>query len=322
MWFISQHFGFVAASVCFAVIAVCWALACRRWQQYPAQKFRYRFLAASQIILFFIIPEIVFRFLLTVKQITGSESWRAYGLFIPFPLFVDGLAWPSHSFYFYGSVAISFLIMPLAVFLTGKKYCSYLCPFGCVSETIGDRFREPGRAGRQASGRVAWLDRLRWFRIVFLIAAIYLVVAYLHGGFSRPGSNGIPPWFRWYALALYTAAGLGLLLLPIAGSRVFCRGYCPLASVMEWLGSRFSLPAIVSADKASCGDCVICDRHCQMGIPVSRLIREQGEISLANSTCVQCGICVAVCPQQQLRLVQSFADSARPCRVSEENDAQ
>ena len=43
-----------------------------------------------------------------------------------------------------------------------------------------------------------------------------------------------------------------------------------------------------------------CTLHCQMGIQVERFAQRQLDLSNANSSCIQCGICVEVCPMDVL----------------------
>lgn len=108
---------------------------------------------------------------------------------------------------------------------------------------------------------------------------------------------------RWYALMVdfLLASIVGVALYPMLGNRVWCRFFCPLRAWMEWLSKRFGRLAIVADDKCiSCGECT---RYCQMGIDVQGFAQQQATIDNRNSACIQCGVCVAVCPVSCLTLV-------------------
>jgi ferredoxin len=43
-----------------------------------------------------------------------------------------------------------------------------------------------------------------------------------------------------------------------------------------------------------------CSRYCQVGIDVMSFALKQEELNNRNSSCIGCGICVAVCPMDTL----------------------
>jgi len=74
---------------------------------------------------------------------------------------------------------------------------------------------------------------------------------------------------------------------------------------MEELARRFSRIAIVADEKCiSCGECT---RHCQMGIPVQTFAQKQVTLDNTNSACIQCGICIEVCPLEVLSIGENGA---------------
>ena len=113
-----------------------------------------------------------------------------------------------------------------------------------------------------------------------------------------------------YAPLLTVAAGLcrPTSPRPIYGGKIWCRYWCPLAKWMQitskWLGSL----EISSNDK--CITCGECSRYCEVGIDVQSFARDQQAFSNEDTSCIQCGICITVCPMDVL----SF-DNDKPSRL-------
>ena len=70
---------------------------------------------------------------------------------------------------------------------------------------------------------------------------------------------------------------------------------------MELLAKWFTRIKIVADEK--CIGCGECTRYCQMGIPVQKFAQLREDMSNHNSACIQCGICVEVCPMECLSVV-------------------
>lgn len=116
---------------------------------------------------------------------------------------------------------------------------------------------------------------------------------------------------HWYGLIVdfWLAAVLGVALYPMLGNRVWCRFFCPLRAYMELLAKRIGRLAIRPDDTCiSCGECT---RFCQMGIDVQGFAQQQVSFDNAVSACIQCGICVEVCPVDCLELVDVTAAAGR-----------
>ena len=96
---------------------------------------------------------------------------------------------------------------------------------------------------------------------------------------------------------------LPVTVYPFLGGKVWCRFWCPLAKMMEWMSwfytrvgiSRFKITA---NDK--CIACNECSRNCQVGIDVMQYALKQETLDNATSSCIGCGICVTVCPMDTL----------------------
>ena len=62
----------------------------------------------------------------------------------------------------------------------------------------------------------------------------------------------------------------------------------------------------------TCIGCYECTRQCQMGIPVHEFALRQHSLNNQNSACIQCGICIEVCPLDVL----SVGESGTPIQLA------
>ena len=164
-----------------------------RYRRDPYQVKRYMSLILSQILLFWVIPEIIFQMFWPVE-----DGWRAYGLFFPAPLYVWNFWAPqdAHVFWFAWSIVISVAGVPLMAKLTGKKYCAFVCSCGGLAETLGDGFRTLSPRGRRMR---AW-ENLLTYTVTVLVA---MVIAF---GLANKDSGG---WKIQGLLVDFLLAGAG-----------------------------------------------------------------------------------------------------------------
>ncbi|MCX6545255.1 MAG: NAD(P)-binding domain-containing protein [Acidobacteria bacterium] len=229
--------------------------------------------------------------------------WRAYGLIVPFPLnvanvFADRPMWLW--------VEISALqlaaILPLMVRRWGKGgYCGWICPWGAVAETVGDRQREKMPHGPQ------W-NRLNMLGQGVLALSVALLGLHLWGW-----ANGASSWaaigFGWFYNAVpylnyawlvdvMMAGVFGLGLCFFLSGRAFCRFACPLGALMHIYarGTRFR----IFPDKALCTSCTECTRVCHAGVDVMNFANK--DLPVVDPECVRCSACVAECPTGALTL--------------------
>ena len=255
-----------------------------RYRKDPYQVKRYVSLILSQILLFWVIPEIVFQMIWPVQ-----DGWRAYGLFFPAPLYVWNFWAPqnAHIFWFAWSIVISIAGVPLLAKVTGKKYCAFVCSCGGLAETLGDSFRTLSPRGRRMR---AW-ENLLTYTVTVLVA---MVIAF---GLADKDSGW---WtFQGNVIDFLLAGVVGLASYPFWGNRIWCRFLCPLAKLLYICAKDNSRVKITSGQH--CIRCTLCSKYCQMGIPVMEFAKNGEEFSNKNSSCIQCGICITVCPVRNLQ---------------------
>lgn len=192
--------------------------------------------------------------------------------------------------------AVVILIATLiTAWLFRRAVCSWLCPFGAVSEYLA-------QFGRRMFGRnlavPKWLD-------TSLVGAKHV------------GTFGMMLWLclvpndeilAFMAMPFYAVADVKLLdlylKLGVAGTAVlagigvasvvvksfWCRYLCPYGAVQGWLGALS--PVRIVKDDASCPGCGICTRACPNGVDVAR-----ARSSVVSVECMGCTRCVTACPR-------------------------
>ena len=246
---------------------------------------------------FFLIVNVV-----AVQAMEIKYAWRAWGLYQPFPLFFNTFFWwyesdPAHLMYFFVGAGLlgTFVIIPILARYHGKRFCTWICGCGGLAETLGDRWRHLAPKGERS--------RLWEFQNVAILLGSFMVLVVVVGMYQTDGNN---PWWRAYnyLVDFWLVAVIPITLYPFYGGKVWCRYWCPLASWNQILSKWFGRLKIVSDDK--CITCTECSKYCQVGVDVMAFAKNQMPFDNSNSACIQCGICIDVCPMDVL----SFESSA------------
>ncbi|BAH76249.1 4Fe-4S binding protein [Solidesulfovibrio magneticus] len=199
-------------------------------------------------------------------------------------------------------------VLALTLFV-GRFFCGFVCPLGTLNQmtgwlarlTLGPKDRaednHPGRA--QA--------------VKYALLAFFLGCAAL-GGLQTGLLDPLPLAFRSVNLALLPLADpgvgvvhdaprhyegvwwIGLVFLAILAlnavlPRFFCRFICPLGALFG-LAARVAPWRIGKATDKSCGDCRLCESHCEGGC------RPSG--TLVVSECLLCCNCLDRCPSGRI----------------------
>ena len=185
----------------------------------------------------------------------------------------------------------AYLVM---VFLFGRRAdCGWNCTCVGIRDTAGEPFRLD-----TPSGEKLWMLRhVKWIPLALILTYLVLWGFYPRASFTS----------QYESIFGQVFAGLffgSLLIVPVTGNRNYCRFLCPYGALYGLVG-RFGFYKI-QADKQKCIDCGACDRNCEMGIPVSSLVKKYGQVKVSD--CVGCGRCVSMCPTKALefRDVRSY----------------
>jgi NosR/NirI family nitrous oxide reductase transcriptional regulator len=263
----------------------------RRIARRPSyQTWRYASLLGFQLG-FFLIVNVV-----AVQALTVQYAWRAWGLYQPYPLFVNVFFWwydgdPAGIKWFFISAGLlgTFVGMPLLARFHGKRFCTWVCGCGGLAETLGDRWRHLAAKGERSR---------RWeFQSMLVLAASAIVLLVVVGLYETDGNNG---WWQAYSYLVdfWLVAVIPVALYPFFGGKVWCRYWCPLAAWNQVLAKWFGKLNIKS--NAKCISCTQCSKFCQVGVDVMAFAKNQESFDNRNSSCIQCGICIDVCPMDVL----------------------
>ncbi len=181
-----------------------------------------------------------------------------------------------------------FFIYLLVVFLVGRRAdCSWNCPCVGLRETAGEPFRD-----RTIKGPLAFaLQNFKWLALASALPILWVVV-------FDPNAAWGGAYYRLFWTVHLNLFFASLVIIPLTGSRNYCRYLCPWGAMYGLIGRSGFFR--IAADRERCIPCNLCESACDMGLPLRRLIAERGEIKLAD--CVGCGRCVQACPRGALRL--------------------
>ncbi len=254
------------------------------------QTWRYASLMSFQLGFFLIVN------VFAVQALSVKYAWRAWGLYQPFPLFFNTFFWwydsdPTWLIALFVGAGLfgTFVAIPLLARNHGKRFCSWVCGCGGLAETLGDRWRHLAPKGERS--------RAAEFQGVVVLAASLIVALVVVGMFRTDGSNA---WWRAYSYGVdfWLVAVIPIALYPFFGGKIWCRYWCPLAAYNGLLAKWYGRLRIKAADK--CISCTRCSRFCQVGVDVMAFAKNGASFGNDDSACIQCGICVDVCPMDVL----------------------
>ncbi len=201
-------------------------------------------------------------------------------------------------------VLIFLFILTTAVFLK-RGFCSWVCPFGLLSEALARihtwLYDKPRRVWR-------WLDwplrSLKYALLGFFVVAIFGMNAealreFLYGPYNRVADIKMLYFFT-NASVLTIKVIAGLILMSVLVRNFWCRYLCPY-------GALLGLTSLVSVFKIrrnaeTCTDCKKCSRVCPANISVHR------QKNVHSDECHACLQCVKACPVAE---TLSFSAPAR-----------
>lgn len=257
---------------------------------YQRNKFISIFL--SQSVLFYILPYII----PGLKQEAGffADTYSAVNK--------NAYVYVYNGFTSLGGFLYIFLIVPVAVWFFGKRYCSWFCACGNLAEAIGvtkwgnmwvQKYTPRGKTAEK-------LEVMQYFFLGF--AVIFGVVLFLDASKIVLTGSLVSSMRAVQDLVvdLIFGALIGVGAYPILGSRIWCRYGCPLAGGMRLWG-KFTKSKFKVVANGNCKGLNLCTTQCPMGIDVASYahkdkIPTHGSFSLESTPCIGCGGCIDICP--------------------------
>lgn len=279
--------------------------AIRRYKD-PLQTRKYLSLIFFQLAFYSIIPELIL------------QNWRAYGLIYAWPLALGPSTWGGFlqepgKFYFWWTLALSFLVLPILVLFTGKQYCSWICGCGGLAETVGDQWRHYSPKGP---------ENVKRERIIYWVLG-FAAVSTLAVGFGVDARMGgwLQGTYNW-VVDLFLIAIIPISLYPFLGGKIWCRYWCPTAGFMQliagWMTRRGIGKYRIDSNKERCIACNMCSRYCEVGIDVRKFALKGESFDNLSTSCIGCGICISVCPTGALAFSSGAlgATTTQPIRAT------
>jgi len=265
--------------------------AIRRWKNFRwrvrksfggSQTLRLASLVFFQVFFFFIVPIFILK------------DWRAWGLLYPWPLVFHPAtvgAFKASRFWWWWSLGLIFIGVPVFTFFHGKKFCTWVCGCGGLAETLGDPWRHYSPKG------VGNTRKERQLYLVTGFAALATVLVAAGYDFSVAGVTLSK--FYSYSVDLVLIAVIPVAMYPFLGGKIWCRYWCPVVGWMDIIGKKVSRFRI-SPDKHRCIACNMCTRYCEVGVDVMKFAVKGEPFGMWNSSCIGCGVCIHVCPTDVL----------------------
>lgn len=262
----------------------------------------------------------LFVVLLWLASLKGRPDWP-----VDFFLFSDPLLALVHTLA--GRVLVGLLLVSLTFIvltvITGRIFCSHLCPLGILFDISDHHFgrrqeakqnREEYRRARKA--KFVLLLVMLWAAlcginllgfgdpiVIFtrFAATVFYPVVILFEDLGLQVLRPISDWAGWLEMTYFELIlpsfegafimGLLLALLFFLGClqpRFWCRHICPLGALLCWMGKWAPYRRRVSD---ACNECNLCTRECPTGA-----IHQNG-VKTDRSECIVCLKCVHICPE-------------------------
>jgi len=193
-------------------------------------------------------------------------------------------------------------IIIVYIIIGGRTYCSWVCPYGLISE-IGEKFHNTLVNKKIIKSRE--FDH----RVRYIFWAIFLILAFTSGYMVFETFNvvGILSRFIAYGWSVALAWVLAVFLVEVFFSRrAWCRYLCPI-------GTTYGLMGPISATRIewndSCDHCMVCHDVCfenqVLDLTKAKHAKENEEKGIkkafvTGADCTLCGRCVDVCHEDAL----------------------
>ena len=194
-------------------------------------------------------------------------------------------------------------IVIVYLIIGGRTYCSWVCPYGLISE-IGEKMHNFLVSKKVIKSRE--FDH----RVRYIFWAIFLILSFTSGYMVFETFNvvGILSRFIAYGWSVALAWVLAVFLLEVFFSRrAWCRYLCPI-------GTTYGMMGPISATRIewndSCDHCMVCHDVCfenqVLDLTKAKYAKENEEKGIkkafvTGADCTLCGRCVDVCHEDALK---------------------
>lgn len=263
-------------------------------------------------------------FVLFVKYFEGTSSLaisRPPGVegFLPISALMSLRYWVGsgemHMIHPAGTMILLAII--LVSVIVKKSFCSWFCPVGTLSESLGE-------LGKKIFKRNfvpwKWLDlplrSLKYLLLLFFAWTIFYLLdipslrAFLESPYNRVADVKMMLFFR--DISRTSIIVLAVLIFASLFIRNFwCRYLCPYGALLGITG--LLSPFRITRNADTCIDCSKCSKVCPAAIPVHAKKR------ILSDECTSCMACVDACPVAntlELKVSSKSSFALRPAHVA------
>ncbi len=191
---------------------------------------------------------------------------------------------------------ILFIIICTTAFIVKKGFCSWVCPFGLLSEYLlkihylifKSGFKIPNILDKILRS-IKYLLALFFLWSIFFKMPIEAVERFINSPYNILADVKMLKFFTQISLTASLIIA-GIILLSIIIPNFWCRYLCPYGAVLGVLS--FLSIGRVNHNVSNCTDCGNCEKACSSFINI-----RQGKNSLSLE-CSACLRCVNVCPEK------------------------
>jgi polyferredoxin len=228
----------------------------------------------------------------TIARPPGIEGFLPISSLISFKYWlVTGIFNPIHP-----SGLIIFLVILSTAILLKRGFCSWVCPFGLLTEYLNRLHRFIFRKDIKVP---RWLDYpLRGLKYLLLFYFIWAIIIkmnvrdldhFIYSPYNMVADIKMLHFFTDIsALAFWVL--VALLVLSILIRNFWCRYLCPYGALLG--GLSFISVFKIHRNDATCTQCQQCTRTCPVDIKVHKTA------GVISDECHGCLKCVAVCPEK------------------------
>lgn len=275
----------------------------------PIQKYRFYTQLLFVAISIWIGVEFYF-FVEFLKSGTGTNFYRPAGVeaFLPisalmsiYYFILTGTIHPAHPAGFFillGVISVSFIF--------GKSFCSWICPIGFISETVGD-FGE--KIYKKLFKRTLYIPRfldyilrsLKYLLLGFFVFSIFFSMTVFSLKMFLDSPYNLVADVKMYlffanisAFSLYVISFLFIASIFIRN--FWCRYLCPYGALLGIIS--FFSPTRIKRNTETCIDCSLCSKACPSRIKVDKVK------TVISDECSMCLSCVDACPVKDTLIVK------------------
>ena len=240
----------------------------------------------------------------TITRPPGIEGFLPISSLISFKYWlVTGIFNPIHP-----SGLIIFLVILATAILLKRGFCSWVCPFGLLTEYLNRLHRFIFRKDVRVP---YWLDyplrSLKYLLLLFFVWAIMVKMNardldhFIYSPYNMVADIKMLHFFKHISAFAFWVLVI-LLVLSILVRNFWCRYLCPYGALLGALS--FISVFKIHRNEETCTHCRQCTGACPVDIKVHKTT------GVISDECHACLKCVAVCPEQRTLYISAAKRSA------------